>query len=61
METYYEKDVKGQIMKHYQPEPSTPLAYENEISLQEKENLFKEIYSNIALFRRLVYEARKEK
>ena len=61
METYYEKDVKEQVIKHYQPEASAPLACKDEMSLPEKENLFKEIYSNIALFRRLVYEAKKEK
>ena len=55
METYYEKDAK----EKYQPEASTPSAYKSEMSLQEKENLFKEIYSNIRLFDRLVYETKK--
>tara|TARA_B100000315_G_scaffold204914_1_gene198498 strand:- start:147 stop:395 length:249 start_codon:yes stop_codon:yes gene_type:complete len=34
-------------------------SYENLVSLKEKENTFKDIYSNIELFYRLVYEARR--
>ena len=59
METHYEKDVKEQIIKQYQPEASIHSAYSSEMSQQEKENLFKEIYSNIWLFEKLVYKARK--
>ena len=40
-------------------ENSTYHSYKNLVSLKEKENTFKDIYSNIELFYRLVYEARR--
>lgn len=57
MEKHYEKALKENYCQS-QVEPSIP---SQECSFKNKENLFKEIYSNIALFRKLVYEARKEK
>jgi hypothetical protein len=58
MEKLYEKNVKEQTITQYQPEASAPLAYENELSQEEKENIFKDIYSCIKLFDRLLYEAK---
>lgn len=60
METYYEKDVKEQIIKQYQPEASTPLTRKYELSPEDKENILKDFYSSIELFYRLVYEAKKK-
>ena len=60
METYYEKDVKEQLIKQYQPEASTPLAYKSESVLKDKEAVFKDIYSSIKLFDRLIYEVKQE-
>lgn len=64
METYYENRQLKEFLQRELPQlPETPIssAYNDGIDPEKKENLFKEIYSNIALFRRLVYEARKEK
>lgn len=53
---YYEKE--NQLKAEYQIEPSIPSAYENELSLEEKGKILKDIYSSIKLFYRLVYEAK---
>ncbi len=54
----------GEMEKHYEnrqlkefPQRELPRLpeYKNELSQEEKENLFKEIYSNIAKFERLFY------
>ncbi|MDP1854223.1 MAG: hypothetical protein Q8L26_08505 [Candidatus Omnitrophota bacterium] len=58
METHYEKNVKEQTIEQYQPEASTPLAYKTEFSLEEKENILKDIYSCIKLFDLLIYRAK---
>ena len=58
MEKFYEKNVKEQTIKQYQPEASTPSAYDIELSQEEKENIFKDIYSCIKLFDRLLYEVK---
>lgn len=55
----YEKNHLEKECLQNQPEASIGPAYNHEMGLQEKENLFKEIYSNIRLFEKLVYEARK--
>ncbi len=60
IENYYERNVKEQIKTHYQPEASTPLACNDELSLKDKENIFKDIYSSIKLFDRIIYEASQE-
>ena len=58
MENYYQK--KNQMKKASNTgENSTYHSYENLVSSKEKENIFKDIYSNIELFYRLVYEARR--
>ncbi len=54
---YYRKEKQRE--SHLDSEG--PQDYKQEISPEYKENLFKEIYSNIALFKKLVYEAKKEK
>ncbi len=59
METHYEKNVKEQTITQYQPEASAPLSYANEFSLKDKENLFKEIYSNLRLFENMLREIRQ--
>ena len=59
METYYETDVKEQV-NQYQPVASTPLAYKTEFSLEEKENILKDIYSCIKLFDLLIYRVKQE-
>ncbi len=56
MEEYYQKEKR--IEKHLDSE--SPLYYKKEMSSEDKENIFKEIYSNIDLFKKLVYEAKKE-
>ena len=55
METHYERNVK----EKYQPEASIPLAYKSEFSLEEKENILKDLYNSVHLFYRLVYEAKR--
>lgn len=58
METHYEKDVKEQIIRQYQPEASTPSAYKSEFSQEEKERILKDIYSCIKLFYTIVCEVK---
>lgn len=68
METYYQN--KHQEKKHHcqgndyssklvRSEVSAPLDYTNKINLREKEKIFKDIYSSIEMFNKLVCEARK--
>lgn len=60
METHYQKNcAKEQIKLQYQPEALTPFAYKNELSLEEKENILKDLYNSVLLFYRLVYEAKR--
>ena len=56
MEEYYQKEKRTE--NHLDSE--SPLNYKQGMSPEYKENLFKEIYSNITLFKKLVYEAKKE-
>jgi len=60
MEKYYEKNVKEQTINQYQPEASAPLAYENELSQEEKENILKDIYSCIKLFYTIVCKEQRK-
>ena len=60
MEKFYEKDVKEQAIKQYQPEASTPLAYENEIIFKDKTCLYKDKYFFINLFDKIMYEVTRE-
>ena len=53
METHYQ----NQLRKEYSPN-QTSINYLRDLTQQEKDNLFKEIYSNIDLFNRLVHEAK---
>lgn len=57
MEKHYEKNVKEQIIKQYQPEASTPLSYENEFSLKNKDVMYREIYQSIDFFDEIIREA----
>ncbi len=58
MENYRQR--KNQMKKTSNTgENSTYHSYENLVSLKEKENTFKDIYSCIDMFYRLVYEAKK--
>lgn len=50
---YQRKELKYQS----QSEISNPSAYKNEFSLKDKENIFKDVYSSIKLFDRIIYEA----
>jgi uncharacterized protein YqfB (UPF0267 family) len=61
METYYqkEKQLKEQELEQRQPEAPDFLAYQNELSLEDKENILRDIYNSIHLFYKLVYEAKK--
>lgn len=52
----YQKEKR--VEKHYQDSEGPQLNCQSED--EDKENLFKEIYTNIALFKKLVYEAKKE-
>lgn len=56
MEIHYRKE-KYKTENHYQSQPE---AAKYGISLKDKENLFKEIYSNMGVFKRLLYEAVQE-
>ena len=59
METYYQKNyAKEQIIEQRQPEVSIPLAYKNELSPEDKENILKDIYSSIDLFEKILYETK---
>jgi len=53
METHY-KDLKKEYLTS-----QNSMNYSRDLTPQEKDNLFKEAYSNIALFERLVYEAKQ--
>lgn len=53
MQEYQKKKELEQLT---QPAASIPSAYEKEFSPEEKENLFKEVYSNIVKFEELFYE-----
>lgn len=55
METHYQKE-KHKTENHYWDQSE---AAKYEISLKDKENLFKEIYSNIDLFERFISEAKR--
>lgn len=54
MEKHYQKE--RQLENHYQSQPE---AAKYEFSLQDKENLFREIYSNIDLFEKFISEANR--
>ena len=58
METYYQR--KNQLKDQNQQEPAIPSVYRRELSPKDKEIIFKDIYDNIKLFNKLVYEARKQ-
>ncbi len=60
METNYQKYVKEQIRGLSQPETSIPSVYKGEFSLEEKENILKDIYSCIKLFDLLIDKAKQE-
>ena len=54
METHYQKPreaTKREI------EDASPLRHTADHYISEKENLFREVYSNISLFEKLMYEA----
>ena len=55
MEKHYQKE--RQLENHYQSQPE---AAKYEFSLQDKENLFREIYSSIDLFKKLIYDAKQD-
>ena len=57
-EKYCQKE--NQLKELNQLEPSIPLAYRNEFSLKDKENIFKDMYFFINLSDRIICEARKE-
>jgi hypothetical protein len=54
METHYQKE--NRLRDQYQGQPE---ASKYEISFLDKENIFKEIYSNMYLFEKLIYEAKQ--
>lgn len=60
MEKHYQKNVKEQIIKQYQPEALIPLAYNNEIIFKDKVCLYKDKYFFINLFDKIMYEAARE-
>ena len=55
MEKYYQKKI-GNTYKRIE----TSSCSSGDSTSEESKNLFKEIYSNIAEFKRLVYDAKKE-
>jgi len=64
---WIDSEAMGKMEKHYKDLKKEYLTsqnsanYSRDLTQQEKDNLFKEIYSNIERFNRLVYVARKEK
>ena len=54
MEKHYQKE--NRLKENYQHQPE---ATKYEFSLLDKENLFKEIYSNIDLFKKFITEAKQ--
>lgn len=56
METHYQKK---EIEKEYLKSES-PLVYTKELTYEDKQHLFKEIYSNIAIFKKMIYDAKRE-
>ena len=55
MEKCYQKEkLKENYMKS-----RSPLYYKTDLNQEDKENLFKEIYSNIDQFYRLLYESKR--
>lgn len=55
MEKHYQKE--RQLENHYQSQPE---AAKYELNLKDKESLFKEIYSSIDLFEKLLYDAKQD-
>ena len=55
MEEYYQKEKRTE--NHLDSE--SQLYYKKEMSFEDKENIFKEIYSNIDLFNRLARDSEK--
>ncbi len=60
MEKLYEKNVKEQTIKQYQPEASTPSAYKSEIIFKDRVSLYKDKYFFINLFDKIMYEVARE-
>jgi len=52
MKEYYQKNLEEKILVEAKPH----MNYKKELTQQDKENIFKEIYSCIDLFRKLAYE-----
>lgn len=52
METHY--NLKKEYLKSESPQP-----YEREFTQEEKENLFKDVYSNMKLFENMLHEVRQ--
>ena len=55
MEKHYQKNLREEILVDAEPQ----MYYKKELSLQDKENIFKVIYSNIDMFEKLVGEVIK--
>ena len=58
METYY--PIKNQLNALRQQNATIPATYRNDLNPIDKENIFKDIYSNIKEFYRIVYETKDE-
>ena len=50
MEKHYQKNLGEEILVDAKPQ----IYYKKELSLQDKENIFKVIYSNIDMFEKLI-------
>ena len=55
METHYQKKPREEILVDARPN----IDYKKELTRQDKENIFKEIYSNIDMFKKLIGKATK--
>ena len=55
METHYQKKPREEILVDAEPN----MDYKKELTRQDKENIFKEIYSNIDMFKKLIGKAAK--
>ncbi|MCX5698663.1 MAG: hypothetical protein NTX01_03065 [Candidatus Omnitrophica bacterium] len=55
MEKHYQKNLREEILVDAKPN----INYKKELTQQEKENIFKEIYSSIDIFEKLIGKAAK--
>jgi ribonuclease HII len=55
MEKHYYRNLGNECL-----ESESPLNYSKNLTQEDKENLFKEIYSSMYLFNKIIYEVKKK-